>query len=126
MRAMSGEDLPATASSEGSLAHRLARVLQVALGAGLTAVVVGSAIEIARRGHLGRTTVPFAKLGAGLAAFDGSALLTLGLIILLVAPATGLAYLVVALSARRDRLHALIAGVVLAILLGSMFVKGAL
>lgn len=123
---MSGEDPSATALSESSLAHRLARVLQVALGVGLGVVLVGSAIEIVRRGHLGRATVPFAKLGAGLAALDGSAVLTLGLVILLAAPAAGLAYLVVARSARRDRLHALIAAVVLAILVGSMFFKGAL
>lgn len=111
---------------EDRLSRGLARLLQIALGCGLVVVVAGSVLELVRRGHLGRSAVPIAKLGSGLAAFDASAVLTLGLVILLAAPAAGLAYLVVVLLARRDRGHALIAAVVLAILIGSMFVKGAL
>lgn len=83
-------------------------------------------MEISKAGHLAHRTVPLGNLAFGLVHFQGGALLTSGLIVLLIAPAIGLAYLAAAMFVARDRLHAAIAAVVLAILIGSMFVKGVL
>jgi len=112
--------------SEARIAGRLARIQRVTLLAGLGLVLLGSALEFIHRGHIGRAAVPLGDLPAGLAGLHGNAVLTLGLLVLLIAPATGIAYLIGALFKANDRLHSLLAAVVLAILLASILFKGGL
>ncbi len=112
--------------AEARIAGRLARIQRVTLLAGLGLVLTGSALEFAHRGHIGSSVVSLSDLTSQLAALHGGAVLTLGLLVLLVAPATGIAYLIGALFRASDRLHALLATIVLAILIFSIVFKGAL
>ena len=117
---------PGADDAETRVAYRLAGIQRVLLLAGLGLVVAGSALEFVHRGHIGRTAVALSTLPADLAAFHGGGVLTLGLLVLLVTPAIGIAYLMGALFRANDRLHALLATIVLAILVFSIVFKGAL
>lgn len=110
--------------SEARIARRLARIQRVTLLGGLGLVLVGSTLEFVHRGHIGSAAVALTDLPSGLVGLHGGAVLTLGLLVLLIAPASGIAYLVGALFKASDRLHALLAAVVLAILIASILFKG--
>ncbi len=114
------------AESEARIASRLAQIQRVMLLSGLGLVLVGSVLEFMRHGHIGKDAVMLADLPARLAAFHGGAILTLGLLVLLVAPASGIAYLIGALFKANDRMHAMLAAIVLGILVFSILFKGAL
>ncbi len=110
--------------SDRVIARHLARIQRVTLTLGLALVLVGSALELWHRGHIGSTAVALSELPARLAGLHGDAILTSGLLVLLGAPAVGLVYLVAALLRAKDRLHALFALIVLFILLASVLFKG--
>ena len=110
--------------SERTIALHLARIQRITLLLGLGLVLLGTGLELVHRGHIGRSAVALAELPARLGAFHGDAVLTTGLLVLLGAPAIGLAYLVVALFRAKDRLHALLALIVLGILAISIVFKG--
>lgn len=117
---------PEAEDHETRINYRLAGIQRVTLLAGLGLVLAGSALEFIHDGHIGRNAVALSTLPGNLAALHGSGVLTLGLLVLLVAPAVGIAYLIGAMFRANDRLHALLATVVLAILIFSIVFKGAL
>jgi uncharacterized membrane protein len=112
--------------SDRVIARHLALVQRVTLILGLALVLIGTAFELSHRGHIGTAAVTLVELPARLAGLHGDAILTLGLLVLLGAPAVGLVYLAVALLRAKDKLHALFAVIVLSILLGSILFKGLL
>lgn len=95
---------------------RLASRLRLITGVGILLLIVGVVIDLVQVGNLPDVTVRPSDLPTLLGALDGDAIVTLGLLILLVAPAYGLVSLGSAFARQRDWLYAVLAGLVLAIL----------
>lgn len=110
-------------ASDRVIARHLAWTQRVTLSLGLALVLIGTGLELALRGRIGTSAVSLSELPGQLASLHGDAILTLGILVLLGAPAIGLVYLVIALLAAKDRLHALFAAIVLSILLVSVLLK---
>ncbi len=72
------------------------------------------------RGEAASWNIP--TIAHGVLAFDGAALLQLGILVLVATPITRVALLVVAFAWERDRLYTAISAVVLAVLLVSVTV----
>ncbi|MDI3342059.1 MAG: DUF1634 domain-containing protein [Sphaerobacter sp.] len=95
---------------------RVARGLRLLTGVGVALLIVGTLIGLARDGHLPAETVAPAELPGHLRELRADAIVTLGFLALLVAPAYGLITLGLAFLRRGDRLYAALAGLVLVIL----------
>lgn len=106
----------------GFIGAHLALVLRAAGGLGVALVVIGTVIALITQGHLPTTTVRFETLPGSLLRLDPDAILTLGIMMFVAAPAFGLAYLAQAFLRIHDRLYALIAVVVLLILASSVLI----
>ncbi len=100
--------------------RRLGGLLRALLWVGTALVLTGAIRVLLRDGQLPHTTVPISQLAGALAALDGNALLTLGLLVFLASPPLGLAYLTYCLTRARDWRFAVAAAAVLAIVLGGM------
>jgi len=100
--------------------RRLGTLLRGLLWLGVVLVVAGSVLELLRAGALPHATVALRDLPAGLAALQGNAVLTLGLLVFLISPPVGLAYLAASFLRAGNWRFALAATVVLAVVLGGM------
>jgi uncharacterized membrane protein len=100
----------------------LAVVLRIAAGIGVVLVVIGTAIAALTQGRLPTATVHISTLPGLLVRLDPDAILTLGIMMFVAAPAFGLAYLAQAFLRTSDRLYALVAAVVLLILVSSVLI----
>ena len=98
---------------------RLPIVLWSGLGIGLALLGLGSLGALAGPGALPTSVVDVRCLPTGLASFDPAAVLTLGILVLLVTPAAAVAHLAVAWLRAGDRPHGAVATGVLAIIVGS-------
>jgi uncharacterized membrane protein YfcA len=95
----------------------------------VTVILAGICYYYALRllGHLPHMTFPdtLAEVGAGLMAAEPTAIITAGLLILLATPVLRVAVSIVAFAIEKDRTYIMITGIVLAILLFSIFGIGA-
>jgi uncharacterized membrane protein len=111
---------PAGMEAEAPTYGRLGTLLRVLLWLGIALVVAGAALELAHGGTLQHSALAVRDLPAGLAALQGNALLTLGLLVFLASPPLGLAYLTGSFLRGGDWPYALAALAVLAIVLGGI------
>ena len=102
------------------MGSNLAAIFRALLGLGLMAVVVGVVLGFVRHGALSTATLKPAALPAGLVRLDPAAWLTIGVLVFLATPPLAIAYLTVAFARDRDRLHALMALGVLALLVSGL------
>jgi uncharacterized membrane protein len=110
----------AGAASEPGHNRRLGSLLRALLWLGTALVLAGTALELSQRGGLQHAMVRFTALPAGLAALQGNALLTLGVLVFLASPPVSLAYLTLSFLRAGEWRYAAAAAVVLAIVLGGM------
>jgi uncharacterized membrane protein len=83
-------------------------------------VAVGTIISFVRHGELMIDVIELDHLVSKLADGDSAAIISLGFMVLLAAPAAGLAYLVVAFFRAGNRMYSLFAAIVLLIIIGSI------
>lgn len=105
---------------EQDMSKRFGSILRVSLITAMGFILVGALLSFARDGHLPTGTIPFAELPGTVVRADGDALLTVGILGLLAAPALGLIYLTIAFTRMQDRRFSLIAAGVLLILIISL------
>jgi uncharacterized membrane protein len=106
----------------GFIGAHLAVVLRVAGGIGVALVIIGTVLAVTTQGRLPTVTVDIGSLPESLLRLDPDAILTLGIMMFVAAPAFGVAYLVQAFLRIHDRLYAAIAAVVLLILVSSVLI----
>lgn len=111
---------PAPGPADAVHGDRLGTLLRLLLWLGIVLVVAGSALELLHAGGLPHATVSLGALPAGLAGLKGAAVLTLGLLVFLVSPPLGLAYLLFSFIRARDWTFALVTLIVLTVVLGGM------
>lgn len=99
---------------------RLGTLLRVLLWLGIALVLAGSAMTLMQAGTLPHATVSLSALPAGLAALQGPSVLTLGLLVFLISPPLGLAYLLLSFIRARDWPFVLVTLIVLTVVLGGM------
>lgn len=100
----------------------LAWTLQIFTGLGVLFVLAGSVLAFVDDGRLPAKTAPATEIPSGVLAFDPTAILTVGFLLLLAAPTAGLGYLLLAFLRAGERLYAVVAGLVLATLAVSLLV----
>ena len=112
----------AEAEEPGFIGAHLAIVLRVAARIGVALVAMGTVISAITQGRLPMATVHIRTLPGLLVRLDPDAILTLGIMMFVAAPAFGLAYLAQAFLRTSDRLYALVAVAVLLILVSSILI----
>ncbi len=110
-----------TAPADDSAIY-LAIVFRVMLAIGITLTVLGSAVGLIRAGELPTPVVSISQLFNQLLHFDSAAILTLGILIILIAPATAIAFMGISFARARDRLFTLVSAAVFSIILASIFI----
>lgn len=108
-----------TNSSGDSVSH-LAIVLRVMLTLGIALIILGSAVGLIRHGALPTPVIAVKQLPTQLAQLDAAAILTLGVLVFLITPATAIAYMGISYARARDRLYTLIAAAVFGIIIASI------
>ncbi|MBA2662336.1 MAG: DUF1634 domain-containing protein [Bradymonadaceae bacterium] len=103
---------PDNSRAEGRLGHVFRGICAVGLGL----VVIGASWQLARLGTLNGPLVGLGDLVPSLIALEPGALITLGLLVLILGPALGLLTLVLTYIQGRDRRSAFIALIVFAII----------
>ncbi len=106
----------------GFIGAHLAVVLRLAAAIGVVLVIIGTVVAVITQGRLPTVTVRIGTLPEALLRLQPDAILTLGIMMFVAAPAFGLAYLAQAFLRIHDRLYALIAAVVLLILVSSVLI----
>ncbi len=109
-----------TEQQEQRMSERFGAILRISLITAIGLILVGAVLSFVRNGQLPSETVPFGELPGTAIQADADALLTLGILGLLAAPALGLMYLAIAFVQSRDRRFSLIAAGVLFILIISL------
>ncbi len=112
----------AEAEEPGFIGAHLAIILRLAAGIGVVLVIIGTIVAVITQGRLPTVTVDIGSLPGSLLRLDPDAILTLGIMMFVAAPAFGVAYLVQAFLRIHDRLYAAIAAVVLLILVSSVLI----
>lgn len=98
----------------------MTRALTAGVAASLGAMAAGYALALVRGGPLPAVATPVPELAAGLRALDPGALMSLGLLLLLVTPAARVAALTWQFARRREWLFAAVSLTVLGILAASV------
>lgn len=107
---------PGRPGLDRQVTDRLASRLRTITLGGIGVLIIGVLLSIVRDGALPAHTTPLGSLPSALVGLNADALLTLGLLILLAAPAYGLIHLALAFLRAYDKLFAALSGGVLAIL----------
>jgi uncharacterized membrane protein YfcA/uncharacterized membrane protein len=100
----------------------LAVVFRTMLAIGIGLIVAGSALGLIRNGSLPTPVIGISHLFSGLVNLDTAAILTLGVLVFMIAPATAIAFMVVSYARAHDRLYTLISAGVFTIIIGSIVV----
>ncbi len=108
-----------TAPADDSAIY-LAIVFRVMLAIGITLTVLGSAVGLIRAGELPTPVISMSQLLSQLLHFDSAAILTLGVLVILITPATAIAFMGVSFARARDRLFTFISAGVFSIILASI------
>ncbi len=115
-------DKPVAAIVSDHAASSLAIVFRIMLAIGIGLIILGTAIGLIRNGKLPIPVISVGNLPSQLASLDSAAVLTLGILVILVTPATAIAFMGIAYARARDRLYTLIAAGVFTIILSSIVV----
>ncbi len=115
-------DEPVAAIVSDHAASSLAIVFRIMLAIGIGLIIAGTAIGLIRNGRLPTPVVSFGNLPSQLVSLESAAILTLGILVILITPGTAIAFMGVAYARAHDRLYTLIAAGVFTIILGSIVV----
>lgn len=113
---------PDNPAPEDEAASYLAIVFRIMLYVGIGLMVAGSVIGFVRNGSLPTPVISVSHLSSEIAKLDPAAILSLGVLVFMIAPATAIAFMAVSYAKARDRLYTLIGGTVFAIIVGSIVV----
>ncbi|MCG6955510.1 MAG: DUF1634 domain-containing protein [Gemmatimonadetes bacterium] len=113
----------ATASphdSRDDLSAGLAVLIRLLLGVGVILVLGAGVLGVLKEGRLPTAAVSIGALPLGLVTLDAAAWGTLGVLVFLATPPTAVAYLGVTFHRRGDRVFALVAGAVFALVMSGL------
>ncbi len=123
-RARTGDTPPSTENPpavEDAISY-LAIVMRIMLTLGIALILIGSAVGLIRHGILPTPVIGITHLPSQVVHLDSAGILTLGILVFLISPATAIAYMGISYARAKDRLYTLVAGVVFCIILGSIVV----
>jgi uncharacterized membrane protein len=104
----------------GGIYDRLGAILRTMMFIGMAIVAIGTIVSFAQHGELTIDVTHLDHIPRSLADGKSEAIISLGFIVLLCAPAAGLAYLSVAFFRVGNRTYSLFAFVILLIILASI------
>jgi uncharacterized membrane protein len=104
------------------LERTVQRVLLAGVVVSVVLLAVGLALAVASGGELTPGVVSLRELGAGLAAMESAAYLSLGLLVLIATPFVRVAGSLLAFARLRDRRYVLVTAAVLAIMCVSVLI----
>jgi len=100
----------------------LVPLYQIVLALGIALMLAGSAVGLIRDGSLPTLVTGVWQTFTGVAQLDAAAILSLGVLVFLVTPATAIAFMAISYASARDRIHALISAGVVAIIVLSIVI----
>jgi uncharacterized membrane protein len=104
------------------LERTVQRILRVGVAVSVALLAVGLALGVASGEELTPRAVPLGDLGAGLAAMESAAYLSLGLVVLIATPFVRVAGSLLAFVRLRDRRYTLVTAAVLAVMCVSVVI----
>lgn len=116
------QPMPDKPAPEDEAASYLALVFRFMLALGIALIVAGAAVGWIREGSLPTPVIGVSHLFSGIVNLDSAAILSLGVLVFMIAPATAIAFMAVSYAKSRDRLYTLIAGAVFTIIIGSIVI----
>jgi uncharacterized membrane protein YfcA/uncharacterized membrane protein len=119
---MIGRAAPSGEPNRDSAIVYLPIVIRGMLAIGIAFILLGTAIGLIRDSAVPTPIISFTNLPSMLANFDAAAVITLGILVCLITPATYILYMGVSYAHAHDRMYTLIAGIVFLIIMGSIVV----